>query len=377
MGRRWGKTILGGCVSLATAASGGHVAWIVPTYKNGRALWRWCELATADLARSGYVRVNRAERMIEFRGGGFLGIYSADNEDSVRSEAFHLVVLDEAARMSETAWTDAIQPTLADYAGDAILISTPRGRNWFWREWMGADGNYSAAFQAPTADNPSPQIQAAAAAVRTRVPWRTYQQEWMAQFVEDGGGVFRFVQEQATALPLDGPEKGRQYVFGVDWGRVNDATVFTVLDVTGKAQVYQDRMVGADYGTQRTRLTALYRHWKPTVIMAEYNSMGGPLVEQLQQDGLPVQAFTTTNATKRLLIDGLSLGFENREITILNDPVAIGELQAYEMETLPSGMIRFGAPGGVHDDCVMALGLAWYAANRGLMETIEENPFYA
>ena len=136
-------------------------------------------------------------------------------------------------------------------------------------------------------------------------------------------------------------------------------------------------MIGSDYGTQRTRLHALYRHWKPTVIMAEYNSMGGPLVEQLQRDGLPVQAFTTTNATKRLLIDGLSLGFENREITILNDPITIGELQAYEMETLASGMIRFGAPEGVHDDCVMALGLAWYAANHGLMETIEENPFYA
>lgn len=61
----------------------------------------------------------------------------------------------------------------------------------------------------------------------------------------------------------------------------------------------------------------------------------------------------------------------------MNDPVTIGELQAYEMETLPSGMIRFGAPEGVHDDCVMALGLAWYAANHGLMETMENNPFYA
>jgi hypothetical protein len=57
------------------------------------------------------------------------------------------------------------------------------------------------------------------------------------------------------------------------------------------------------------------------------------------------------------------LAFENREITILNDPVTIGELQAYEMETLASGMIRFGAPEGAHDDCVMALGLAWYAAS--------------
>ena len=143
---------------------------------------------------------------------------------------------------------------------------------------------------------------------------------------------------------------------------MTDATVFSVLDVTHKGQVYQDRMVGADYAMQRSRLQALNQRWQPTVIMAEYNSMGGPLVEQLQRDGLPVQAFTTTNATKRVLIDGLSLAFENRGLRILNDPVLVGELQAYESETLASGMIRYGAPGGVHDDCVMALALAWYAA---------------
>ena len=174
-------------------------------------------------------------------------------------------------------------------------------------------------------------------------------------------GCSALYRNRRRRTQLDRPEDGRQYVVGVDWG-VADATVFSVLDATRKAQVYQDRMVGADYAAQRSRLHALTRHWHPAVIMAEYNSMGGPLVEQLQQDGLPVQAFTTTNATKRLLIDGLSLAFENREITIMNDPITVGELQAYEMQTLASGMIRFGAPEGVHDDCVMALALAWYAA---------------
>jgi len=372
MGRRWGKTVLGGCVSLATAASGGHVGWIVPTYKNGRALWRWCETATAPLASAGHVHVNRQERMIEFRGGGFLGIYSADNEDSVRSEAFHLVVLDEAARMSETAWTDAIQPTLADYAGDAILISTPRGRNWFWREWMNADGRYAAAFQAPTAANPNPQIQAAALLAQGRVPMRTYRQEWLAEFVEDGGGVFRNVHEAATAQPLDAPEPGATYTMGVDWGRTHDATVFTVVDISRKRQVFHERLVNVDYAAQLRRLEAIYRRWAPGAVIAEANSMGGPLIEQLQRAGLPVQAFTTTNATKRRLIDGLALALENREVTIIADQVLIGELQAYEMETLSSGLIRYGAPEGVHDDCVMALALAWH----GTMTTLDGPVMY-
>jgi hypothetical protein len=46
----------------------------------------------------------------------------------------------------------------------------------------------------------------------------------------------------------------------------------------------------------------------------------------------------------------------------LNDETAISELEAYEQETLRSGLIRYSAPEGLHDDCVMALALAWHAA---------------
>ena len=36
--------------------------------------------------------------------------------------------------------------------------------------------------------------------------------------------------------------------------------------------------------------------------------------------------------------------FEREDIRILNDPVMIGELVAYQAERLPSGLLRYGAP---------------------------------
>lgn len=185
--------MLGGTIALALAHDGGKVAWVVPTYRNGRPLWRWAEQAVAHLKRRRLVRVNRNERTIEFtRTGGFVGIYSMDNEDSIRGEAFHAVIVDEAAMVPETAWTDAIQPTLADYDGDAILISTPKGRNWFWREWQrGQEGRADIrSFTAPTSANPNPRIRRAAQLAQERTPERTYRQEWLAQFVEDGALSF-------------------------------------------------------------------------------------------------------------------------------------------------------------------------------------------
>jgi len=100
------------------------------------------------------------------------------------------------------------------------------------------------------------------------------------------------------------------------------------------------------------------------VWIGESNSMGGPLVERLQALNYPIQAFQTTNATKQQAIDNLALAFEREELALLMDPVQTAELQAYEMERLPSGLIRYSAPEGMHDDTVMALALAWHGCAR-------------
>jgi len=90
--------------------------------------------------------------------------------------------------------------------------------------------------------------------------------------------------------------------------------------------------------------------------------MGEPLVEQLQRDGLPVAPFVTTNATKAAVVEALALAFERLEISLFPDPVLIGELQGYEISRTPSGMVRYSAPEGMHDDAVIALALAWAGA---------------
>lgn len=357
-GRRWGKTVLGGRLVMETLRQHGRVAWVAPTYKNARPLWRWCVQVSGSEPR---LAVSTSERTITSDRGGFLGLYSGDNIDSIRGEAFHLVVIDEAAMLGPDAWTDAIMPTLADYDGDALLISTPKGRNWFWAEFVRAqaDGVRSMAFTAPTSANPLPTIRRAAQLARERVSDRTYRQEWLAEFIEDSG-VFRLVREAATAEAQAEPQAGHEYVIGVDWGRQDDATVFTVLDATSRTMAHIDRMTQTDYNLQVSRLRVLIERFRAQSVIAEYNSMGGPIIERLQADGLPIQAFTTTNNSKAQAIDALVLAFERSELRILPEPLLLAELQAYAAERLPSGVVRYSAPNGLHDDYVMSLALAWH-----------------
>ena len=360
-GRRWGKTLMAGSLALACANHGAAVAWVVPTYRNARPVWRLTERLVGHL--DGLVRVNRADQLVSFPSQGYLGVYSADNDVAIRGEAFDLVVVDEAAQIAPETFSDVILPTLADRDGRCYLISTPKGLNWFHAEYLAAlaDGLDRAAWQAPTADNPIPAIQRAAQMAKTRVTERAYQQEWLAAFVS-GGQVFRRVREAATATRLSAPIGGHAYVFGIDWGQVNDWTVVSVIDTTTRVQVHLERFNKIDYVLQAGRVAVLAQRFRPRLIIAERNSVGAPVIEQLARYNLPVWGWTATNATKHDLVQSLALAFERGDLTILDDPVQLGELLAYDAERLPSGMLRYAAPEGQHDDCVTALMLAWLGA---------------
>ena len=359
MGRRWGKTIMAGCLAVGEAYYGAQVAWVVPTYRNARPLWRFVEQHVAQAAT-----IHRSEMAVKF-GGGRLGIYTADHDIALRGEAFDLVIVDEAARIREETWTDVIMPTLADCDGRAILVSTPRGHNWFWREYLrgSIDNDRQQSWRAPSANNPSKAIQGAATRAKELVSERTYRQEWLAEFVEDGGGVFRGVRKCVKEHAVT-PVAGLTYVIGVDWGRTNDATVFTIIATETMQVVHIAKLLDVDYARQVAQLTHLATIWNPYAIIAETNSMGGPLVESLQRAGLPVEGFATTAQTKLPLIDALALAIERQDIGLTNNIELLAELEAYESERLPSGVVRFSAPQGMHDDHVISLALAYRAARR-------------
>lgn len=319
--------------------------------------------------------IRKQDQLIQLPGGGSVQIRSADNPQSLRGEGLDYLVMDECAFIAEEAWTEALRPALSDRLGRALFISTPKGRNWFWRAFVrGQDGGDEwASWQFPTGTNPyiaHTEIEAA----RLSLPERIFRQEYLAEFIDDAGGVFRRVVDAATAIQQKEPTAGHKYAMGVDWGKHNDFTVLTLIDLDEQATVQIDRFNQIDYQVQLGRLQALYERFKPITIVAERNSMGEPLIEQLQRQGLPVSAFNTTNATKTQVIESLALAFERGDLRILSDPTLIAELQAYEMERLPSGLVRYGAPEGMHDDMVMSLALAWTAVV--FRPATASNPFY-
>ncbi len=77
----------------------------------------------------------RAPVRVEFTGAkGSVRIWflSADNPDNIRGYGFQGIVVDEAASIPPDVWHYVLRPTIGQTMGWAVLISTPKGRNWFF-----------------------------------------------------------------------------------------------------------------------------------------------------------------------------------------------------------------------------------------------------
>jgi len=361
-GRRWGKTRLGSALCLETGLNGGRAWWVAPSYPVSSVGWRLVRRLAAQVPGT---EIRQVERIATLPGGGTVQVRSADNPDSLRGEGLDFLVMDECAFIKEAAWSEALRPSLSDREGRALFISTPKGRNWFWREYqkgLASEPGYSS-WRFETSDNPyipPDEIEAA----RYSLPDRIFRQEYLAEFIDDAGGVFLGVMAAATAERAEyDPE--HSYVMGADWGKHNDFTVISVIDATAGAMVEMERFNQIDYTLQVGRLQALHARYPGASIIAERNAMGDPLVEQLLSLGLPVSPFTTTNASKKSAVEALALAIERGDLRVLPDPILVGELQAFEAKRLPSGMLRYEAPDGMHDDTVISLALAWYGVGTG------------
>lgn len=365
-GRRFGKSELG--IQLITrpgyALHGQPVAWAAPTYKVLDEAWR----EVIKRLRPVIERKDTQQRRIELVTGSVIDFWTLTDPDAGRSRKYKRLIIDESAmcRHLKQAWEESLRPTLTDLKGDAFFLSTPKGLNFHHTlHQRGLDELETewAAWQMPTTANPYIDPAEVEEAKRN-LPERVFKQEYLAEFIDDGGLVFRFVNECATASEVVNPVTGHQYVIGVDWARTNDFTVFTVFDVDERKMVARDRFNNIDYHFQVERLKALHKRFNSDLILAELNSMGGPLVEQLSREGLPVEGFQTTNQSKREIIENLMLAFENLEISIIHYPDLIAELLAFDCEMLPGGALRYAAPDGQHDDSVISLALAWQAVQR-------------
>ncbi len=277
----------------------------------------------------------------------------------LRGRKAHMVIVDEAAYVPESVINEVLMPMLADTGGKLALVSTPRGKNYFYRLYQQGqeDGVHIWSLRCPSWHNPllSPTLLQMQASLMSA---RQFQVEYGAMFLDDAGQVFR-TEWVDRALQQNLPEEGLM-VAGVDWARRQDYTALTILRGAreGAKMLLIRRWQGLSWREQLEAVAGLLRLYQPVRVLCDRTGVGDPLLEALQEAGIPqAEGVVFTPAVKQNLIDHLALMLEQGRLQLLPEPALLSELYHFEATPTHRGARLQGA-GGAHDDLVIALALA-------------------
>lgn len=161
-------------------------------------------------------------------------------------------------------------------------------------------------------------------------------------------------------------QEGHEYVAGLDFGQTNDYTAMIVIDKTEKRMVDLLHIRRLEWREQRQRIYDVYKKWRCKRMASEVNSIGSVNIEELARMGLAVIPFETTNISKSDMMSNLYEALHSNGLALLDNTTLRHELTTFVSTQTATGLWRLAAEGEGHDDTVMALGLAWYAATNAV-----------
>ena len=344
------------------AAVPGDYGWVAPTYQvDQRGIDAFTQITGGAL------------NICEIKGGGKVPQYasicggksrchflSAAKPDPIRGYGFLGLAVDDAPFIKKTTWEYIIRPTIAQTMGWAILVGTPKGRNWFHSEHIkGQSAEHPDYDSFHFASNESPFFhQSEWDLLKAEMPDDVFRQEYMAEFLEDSAGVFKGINNCHTTSGMHCTCKGSMVV-GIDLAKHVDYTVLIAICPRCGSCREMMRFHRLNWPIMKQRIVEfVLRHNGRAIIDA--TGVGDPIYDDLRSAGLSIDPVKFTEQRKAELIQGLMVAIEQRHITwpadweVLND-----ELRVFEYQIAPiSRRISYNAPDGFHDDCVIALALA-------------------
>lgn len=357
-GRRFGKTLClaGELLDRGGGEQAGDYGWIAPTYNVAeRGIEAFRQIAEGFITVTG-----RTPAKVEFigpQGPVRIWFLSADNPDNIRGYGFRGIVVDEAASIPPDVWNYVLRPTIGQTLGWAVLISTPKGRNWFFDMFTRGMDPTSAdykSFKFPSIASPYfPQKEWDDA--KATLPADVFRQEYEAEFLEDSAGVFRNIEDCLLLNTIGG---NGETVIGCDIAKHTDFTVLIAMDSRTGHAFDMDRFNRLDWPIQKERIVAFTRKHRGRLIL-DATGAGDPIYDDLIRVCPSITPFKFTNHSKTELIQRLIVAVEQKKVfwpsawdTLTN------EMKRYEYRISANGLITYHAPDGYHDDCVIALALA-------------------
>lgn len=322
------------------------------------------------IEKAGIIKnVNRSENSIILINGSEIFFKSVKIPDNIVGEDIDYMFCDEAALYKDGIFDLALRPMLKVRGKKCFFFSTPRGKNWFYKLFKLGEDERQVRYEAYLGDafgNPYANKEEIEDA-RKILPAALFRQEYLGEFVDDGGDVFNAFSQYCVIDKWVKPVLNEVYYAGVDLGRQDDFTVLTILNSKGE-NVFTYRANGKSWPIIIEQLAKYLKQYSPRYTLVETNGIGDVVFDLLKKQYSKIEGFTTSNSSKQMIIEELILAFEEGELRLPTTKLfeeLSNELSDFTFEyNKKSRTITYKARTG-HDDTVMSLGLANHARKTG------------
>lgn len=330
--------------------AGQEAWWVAPVYKQARIAYRRIK---RFMTRGSFIP-HDGEMTITLISGGVIRFQSADDPDNLYGDDVHAVVIDEASRCKEEAFT-AIRSTLTKTRGPIRAIGNVKGRkNWFYKMCRRAEGGATNMhFRRLTAYDAVDGGVLAAGEIedaKALLPPDVFDELYLAIASDDQGNPFGL--NAIRAAIVDNYSDDPIAVWGWDLAKSSDWTVGIALDHRGRV-VRFERWQKVPWPDTVARISLMSGSHAALI---DATGVGDPIVDELQKHGDNFVGFKFTSASKQQLMEALTLAIQSKELTFPKG-VLSDELETFEYVYKRTG-VRYSAPVGFHDDAVCALALA-------------------
>jgi len=331
--------------------------WVAPTFAQAKIAYNRMKVQIND---KGFFKFNETNLIITLITGAKIEFKTAEKPDNLYGDDVYAFVFDEFTRARESAWF-ALRSTITSTGGKGKFIGNVKGKkNWGHKMAMrakaGDDKNY-AYFKITAYD-------AAAAGMKTKdgrpfleeiedakkdLPESVFKELYLAEASEDGSNPFgnQFIQ-QCTYPISERPS----ICYGIDLAKKVDWFVTIGLDQFGNTSFF----TRCQKDWKQTTQDILSLPQKPIAI--DSTGVGDPIAEDISSKRDNVESFVFTQKSKQDLMMGLVLAIQKRLISFPEGMIK-HELEQFEFVYTRTG-VKYSAPDGETDDCVMALALAWH-----------------
>ncbi len=315
-------------------------------------------------------RFNAAENSVIFINGSELFFKSVQQPDNLRGYSIDYMFCDEAAMYKDEVFFAVLRPMLTVRGKKCFLFSTPKGKNFFYDFYIkGLDDDQPRyrSYKGSSEFNPYANKEEIENA-RETLPESLFRQEFLAEFVDDGGVVFSNVKPNSTVTKWQEPILGEIYYAGIDLGRQNDFTVLTIMNQKGKV-VYVYRNNKVEWSLIIKEMASILKKYNPRYTLVECNGIGDVVYSMLKKEYSNISPWITTNQSKQDIIEDLILAFQDNLIKIptktLFEPLHI-ELNDFSFSySRKTRKTLYGARNG-HDDTVMSIAICYHAKKTGV-----------